>query len=88
MSKTLAVDGRTPLQRDGNGKPISEACGEHTSEQYAQERKVRQMRASWAKDGKESTNGLLSRKSNSNTYFQKRKYVVSEGRRGKIRSRK
>lgn len=52
MSKTLAVDGRTPLQRDGNGKPISEACGEHTSEQNAQERKVRQMRASWAKMAK------------------------------------
>lgn len=58
MNKTLAVDGRTPLQREGNGKSISEACGEHTSEQYAQERKERQMRASWAKDGKDGKDGL------------------------------
>lgn len=50
---SFAVDERTPLQRDRNGKPISEACGEHTSEQYTQERRVRQRRASWARDSKE-----------------------------------
>lgn len=79
---SFAVDARTPLQRDSNGKPISEACGEHTSEQYTQERRVRQMRASWARDSKEP------RTLNSNTHFQKRNYEVSEGRRGKVRSRK